>query len=769
MGRHLALGPLQKLRKNFFCKQRGKFFPECPDSKLVVYKIDDNSLRAYLRQSLAWDLDESGPSNTTITTNSSAGIPDCFLSSSMINSDKLLDSSVNFPREMRTANLNQMVSSIIDENPEYRSALMQQQAQHNATVIDAAQYMHNMKSAPRTTKTFGLLSESGHPRNFSDSSMPGVAPPKVIQVLLRKPDRTGANGAVINMSLQQFRHLLGLQRSSGSGNSLDNNPRSFRNEGRRVGQTANNNGISNNYNNTPSCSSSNSSSSSTTPSSQTVAAVLRFSNATAFKNQDNRKVQQQQQNQWTHEQQQTVYSQQFPQQHQPNAVSQPSMLYRPQSNSNHSQPQQFFRDRQQSTNTNRVASPSPMNFNQFGQPQYDCSTMTGRIPTIYNNSSDVAVSPVATCHEIRRTGAANTLHIAIEKCYEQLNYIRDSYAETESKIGVQIAYKSPSIVDITNITMPSLSNNPSRVDRLVAEYIYEHSRVVRLHERVKQLLGMQDIESTEPAIEEWLNAINVVQERRKQEIDNAAEKCRTGEPRVPDERDVLALAEALRVLRITTRKIRTALWYWLYWATNNSTTKVTLVARQQEASQTESAFNHHLPNCPLHSSNIYDQHHSPKTQLMARQDDQINSPHTFYDLSPQSCVVPQQNGFYSQLIKNHQTQSLLHDVNEFNKNFMIGNNNGSMNGYYGDNNDEYDDDDDDNNNDTNLKVEDDNVIFNSFLPDDQSIVPSTSRITPNDTEGETNVFNPEEKKTILKRIKGAQVANENNKENECNE
>ncbi|CAF5080709.1 unnamed protein product, partial [Rotaria sp. Silwood1] len=28
-----------------------------------------------------------------------------------------------------------------------------------------------------------------------------------------------------------------------------------------------------------------------------------------------------------------------------------------------------------------------------------------------------------------RTGVANTLHIAIEKCYEQLNYIRDSYTE----------------------------------------------------------------------------------------------------------------------------------------------------------------------------------------------------------------------------------------------------------------------------------------------------------------------------------------------------
>ena len=110
---------------------------------------------------------------------------------------------------------------------------------------------------------------------------------------------------------------------------------------------------------------------------------------------------------------------------------------------------------------------------------------------------------------------------------------------------------------------------------------------------------VQDVEVTKQTLDEWLNAINNVQDRRRQEIDNAAEKCRSGEPRLPDEKgwllarsfaledhfvipDVLQLAEALRILRITTRKIRTVLWYWLYWSTNSTTNKIPLIARHQD-------------------------------------------------------------------------------------------------------------------------------------------------------------------------------------------
>ena len=124
---------------------------------------------------------------------------------------------------------------------------------------------------------------------------------------------------------------------------------------------------------------------------------------------------------------------------------------------------------------------------------------------------------------------------------------------------------------------------------------------------MKEGLTVQDVEATRQTLDEWLNAINIVHDRRRQEIDNAAEKCRSGEPRLPDEKgtldsppiskhecsprlDVLQLAEALRILRITTRKIRTVLWYWLYWSTNSTTNKTPLVARHRDEQLT---LDHH--------------------------------------------------------------------------------------------------------------------------------------------------------------------------------
>lgn len=71
---------------------------------------------------------------------------------------------------------------------------------------------------------------------------------------------------------------------------------------------------------------------------------------------------------------------------------------------------------------------------------------------------------------------------------------------------------------------------------LIFLFFFSSEQIVRLHERIKEGLTIQDIEATRQTLDEWLNAINNVQDRRRQEIDNAAEKCRSGEPRLPDEK-----------------------------------------------------------------------------------------------------------------------------------------------------------------------------------------------------------------------------------------
>uniref|UniRef100_A0A8C0AQE4 MEIOC protein n=1 Tax=Buteo japonicus TaxID=224669 RepID=A0A8C0AQE4_9AVES len=61
-------------------------------------------------------------------------------------------------------------------------------------------------------------------------------------------------------------------------------------------------------------------------------------------------------------------------------------------------------------------------------------------------------------------------------------------------------------------------------------------------------------------LERHMEAIHVTQARRKDEIINAANPQRQGAPRYNNEKDVLALAAAIRELAASTRKARTALW-----------------------------------------------------------------------------------------------------------------------------------------------------------------------------------------------------------------
>ncbi|NWS34195.1 MEIOC protein, partial [Polioptila caerulea] len=61
-------------------------------------------------------------------------------------------------------------------------------------------------------------------------------------------------------------------------------------------------------------------------------------------------------------------------------------------------------------------------------------------------------------------------------------------------------------------------------------------------------------------LELHLEAIQVTQARRKDEIGNAANPQSHGVPRWNNEKAVLALAAALRALAGATRRARTALW-----------------------------------------------------------------------------------------------------------------------------------------------------------------------------------------------------------------
>ncbi|CAF5226868.1 unnamed protein product, partial [Rotaria magnacalcarata] len=68
---------------------------------------------------------------------------------------------------------------------------------------------------PRQPKfATATISESGYPRNIPDLCSIRANPPKDLQVLVRKGDHTGISSLITNMSLQQFRQMIGLQSSA---------------------------------------------------------------------------------------------------------------------------------------------------------------------------------------------------------------------------------------------------------------------------------------------------------------------------------------------------------------------------------------------------------------------------------------------------------------------------------------------------------------------------------------------------------------------------